>query len=199
LSITHVGHSSISSSARPVYLNHILYVPKINKHLISIRKLAADNNAFVELHPNHFFVKDQTTKQLLLRGKCRNGLYIFPNKSLALLTEKSSSDLWHRRLGHPASPIIIRVLQDNNIAVNSEISPSLICHACQLGKSHQLPFPHALHMSTAPLELVQTDVWGPAISSINKSKYYVSFVDDFSRYVWIYFVKNKSDVEQVFL
>jgi hypothetical protein len=49
------------------------------------------------------------------------------------------------------------------------------------------------------LQLIQTDVWGHALSSINNSKYYVSFVDDFSQYVWIYFLKNKSNVKVVFL
>jgi hypothetical protein len=34
---------------------------------------------------------------------------------------------------------------------------------------------------------------------VNNSKYYVSFIDDFSRYVWIYFLKNKSNVESIFL
>jgi transposase InsO family protein len=90
-------------------------------------------------------------------------------------------------------------LQENNIAIDFEISPSLICNACQLGKSHQLPFGLSTHVSTAPLQLIHTDVWGPALLSVNNSKYYVSFIDDFSRYVWIYFLKNKSDVESIFL
>jgi histone deacetylase 1/2 len=74
-----------------------------------------------------------------------------------------------------------------------------VCNACQLGKAHQLPFYPSSHVSTAPLQLVHTDVWGPALPSANNSKYYVSFIDDFSRYVWIYFLKCKSDVEAVFL
>jgi hypothetical protein len=52
LYISNVGHSSITGLIRPLYLNHILYAPKINKHLVSVTKLAYDNNAFVELHPN---------------------------------------------------------------------------------------------------------------------------------------------------
>ncbi|WVZ49109.1 hypothetical protein U9M48_000490 [Paspalum notatum var. saurae] len=199
LSISHVGHSSIAGLTRPLHLNHILYAPKINKHLISVKKLATDNDAIVEFHPDSFFVKDRATKHLLLKGKCRNGLYTLPNKSQAFLTARISPEQWHRRLGHPAAPVVLRILQDNNIAVNTEISPSLICHACQLGKSHQLPFSSSSHVTTAPLELVHTDVWGPALPSVNNSKYYVSFIDDFSRYVWIYFLKCKSDVEPIFL
>jgi hypothetical protein len=184
-----------------LFLNQILYAPRINRHLISVRKLAYDNNAFVEFHPNYFFVKDRTTRALLLTGRCKNGLYILPHNSFsqALLSVKVSKEQWHRRLGHPASPVVLRVLQDNNLAVDANVFPSLICHACQLGKAHQLPFTSSQHVSTSPLQLIHTDVWGPALSSINGSKYYVSFVDDFSRYVWVYFLKNKSDVEAIFL
>ena len=125
---------------------------------------------------------------------------MLPNKSSKVfLTAKLSKEQWHRRLGHPASPITIRILKHNNLAVDTKFSPSLICHACQLGKAHQLPFYSSHHVSTAPLQLIHTDLWGPAIVSLNNSKYYVSFVDDFSRYVWVYFLKCKSDVESVFL
>jgi len=154
----------------------------------------------VEFHPNCFFVKDRATKELLLTGRCKNGLYTLPNNSSkAFLTVKLSKEQLHKRLGHPASPITIRILKNNNLAIDTRVSSSLICHACQLGKAHQLPFVYSQHVSTTPLQLIHTDVWGPAIVSVNNSKYYVSFVDDFSIYVWIYFLKCKSDVESVFL
>jgi hypothetical protein len=49
-------------------------------------------------------------------------------------------------------------------------------------------------VSTVPLELVFSDVWGPAPESVGRKKYYVSFIDDFSKFVWIYTPKHKSDV-----
>jgi hypothetical protein len=52
---------------------------------------------------------------------------------------------------------------------------------------HKLPFVHSQFQSTQPLELVHSDVWGPApISSSNGYKYYLLFVDDFSRYSWLF-------------
>jgi hypothetical protein len=42
------------------------------------------------------------------------------------------------------------------------------------------------------------DVWGPAPESVGRYKYYVSFVDDFSKFTWIYLLKNKSEVFHVF-
>jgi hypothetical protein len=48
------------------------------------------------------------------------------------------------------------------------------------------------------LQLVFSDVWGPAPSSVGIKSYYVSFIDDYSKFVWIYLLKKKSDVYQIF-
>jgi hypothetical protein len=69
-----------------------------------------------------------------------------------------------------------------------------VCDACQRTKSHQLPFSKSFSVSKAPLELIFSYVWGPAPISVGKFKYYVSFIDDYSKFVWIYLLKNKSDV-----
>jgi histone deacetylase 1/2 len=73
-----------------------------------------------------------------------------------------------------------------------------MCNACRQAKSHQLPFPLSTHVSTSPLELIHTDVWGPATVSVGGFKYYVSFIDDFSKFTWIYLLHAKSDVESIF-
>jgi hypothetical protein len=42
------------------------------------------------------------------------------------------------------------------------------------------------------LELVFSDVWGLAIDSFSRKKYYVSFIDDYSKFTWIYLLRHKS-------
>jgi histone deacetylase 1/2 len=106
--------------------------------------------------------------------------------------------MWHRRLGHPSSFIVQQVLRKNNLSYTPEINPD-ICDPCQQAKSHQLPYHVSTSVSTVPLEQVFSDVWGPAPLSIGKHAYYVSFIDDFSKYTWIYLLKKCSDVYQVFL
>lgn len=73
-----------------------------------------------------------------------------------------------------------------------------MCDACQQAKSHQLPYPKSTSESQFPLDLVFSDVWGPAPDSIGRKKYYVSFIDDFGKFTWIYLLKYKSEVFQVF-
>jgi hypothetical protein len=150
-----------------------------------------------------FFVKDQDTREVLLQGRCVNGLYPIPPPSTSSLgyhvhgAAKSSSSLWHRCLGHPSSVVVHQVLHGNSIPF-SESNKEFVCDACQKAKSHQLPYPKSTSVSTSPLELVFSDVWGPASESFGCFKYYVSFIDDYSKFTWIHLLKKKSDVFQKF-
>jgi hypothetical protein len=82
--------------------------------------------------------------------------------------------------------------------VSNKDSSARICGACQQAKSHQLPFPRSTSVSKAPLELMFSDVWGPASSSFGIHSYYVSFIDDFSKFTWICLLKHKSEVFEKF-
>jgi histone deacetylase 1/2 len=195
----HIGHSVFHTSTHDLHLNNILHVPQATKSLLSTSRLACDNKAFVEYWPNSFCVKDQDTKEVLLQGRCVDGLYPLPSSSTSSLgryahgTAKSSSSLWHRRLGHPSSVVVHQVLRYNSIPF-SESNKESVCDACQMAKSHQLPYPKSTSVSTSPLELVFSDVCGPASKSFGCFKYYVSFIDDYSKFTWIYLLKKKFDV-----
>lgn len=76
-----------------------------------------------------------------------------------------------------------------------EVKKGLVCAGCQFGKAHQQPFEHSKYKSKLPLELVHSDVFGPVKKpSIKGLKYMVTFIDDYTRYVWVYFMKEKSEV-----
>jgi histone deacetylase 1/2 len=82
---------------------------------------------------------------------------------------------------------------------SESVNKDVICDACQQGKSHQLPFSLSTHVTTSPLEIIFSDVWGPAQTSVSGHEYYVSFVDAYSCFTWLYLLKRKSDVFQIFL
>lgn len=111
---------------------------------------------------------------------------------------KVSSEQWHSRLGHPATPIVQHVLHRHELPSVS-VNKTVVCDACQQGKSHQLPFSLSTRVTTSPLEIIYSDVWGPAPVSTSGHEYYVSFVDAYSRFTWLYLLKRKSDVFQIFL
>lgn len=70
-----------------------------------------------------------------------------------------------------------------------------LCEACIIGKHHRDKFPKASSWrATKPLMLVYADICGPMQTpSLSGSKYFLLFIDDFSRKTWVYFLKEKSE------
>ena len=111
--------------------------------------------------------------------------------------------LFHRRFGHPRTQVLLHMLKN----IKSISIPTYQIHqlhqttweACQMGKVHKLHFPYTDTKTTQILELMHTDLWGPSpILSRDGYQYYISFVNDFSRYTWIYPLKFKSYALEVF-
>jgi hypothetical protein len=92
-----------------------------------------------------------------------------------------------------------RIASSFNLPCASGSNIDSVCHAFQRSKSHQLPYPKSNSLSSYPLELVFADVWGHAPKSASGKQYYVSFIDDFSKFSWIYRLKFKSEVFQKFV
>lgn len=75
-----------------------------------------------------------------------------------------------------------------------------MCLDCQMAKSHALLFKTSLHVSNKPLVLIFTDVRGLAsIISNSGARQYVSFLDDCTKFLWLFPLKLKSNVEKVVL
>jgi len=72
------------------------------------------------------------------------------------------------------------------------------CNSCQISKSHKLPFHESTLKSSYPLEIIFFDVWTSPVLSIDGLRYYCMFVDHFTRYIWLYPLKCKSDVQTLF-
>jgi 5'-3' exoribonuclease 2 len=48
------------------------------------------------------------------------------------------------------------------------------------------------------MDLIFFDVWGPAPKSVGQNNYYVSLIDDYNKFTWVYFLRHKSEVFQCF-
>ena len=173
MEISHIGHTTVRTPTRDLHLKNILHVPDAAKNLISAHHLSTDNHTFLEVHPTFFLVKEQGTRKVLLRGRGRRGLYPVKHtggnvQKHVLNVTKPPLDWWHRRLGHPSSTIVRKILSENKLPCVNNDSNKHVCDACQKGKSHQLPYPQSLSESKSPLELVFSDVWGPAVETVGR-------------------------------
>jgi hypothetical protein len=121
-----------------------------------------------------------------------------PLRKMIARVMKPSMELWHSRLGRPSYNIVYYVLKNSELPFVQRESSESVYDACYKAKSLQFPYKRSNIVSTHPLELVFSDVWGPAPESVGRYKYYISFIDYFSKFTWIYLLKNNSDVFHVF-
>lgn len=186
LPIQHVGNSTLPSSSGKLLLSSLYHVPFISKILVSVQKLCSDNSVFLEFNSSCFYVKDCRTKKILLRGPTRNDMYKFPSQfssPLAYISECASLSQWHNRFGHSSMQTVQKIISTLCLPVKPSSSSSGLCSACCKAKLHQLPSSSATSHSTKPLQLIFSDVWGPApVLSRGGFRYYVSFLDDYSRF-----------------
>lgn len=79
---------------------------------------------------------------------------------------------------------------------NSNHNSERECEGCTLGKMNRNSFPkQSQGRATKPYEVIHSDVCGPMqVDSKGGSKYMLTFIDDYSRYVTSYFIKSKSEV-----
>jgi len=95
----------------------------------------------------------------------------------------NESWLWHLRFGHLNFQILENLSKRNLVKGLPRIHHhDQLCEACIFLKNHRIPFVKEPWRAKFPLELVHTDVFGPMnISSIGGNKYFLTFIDDFSR------------------
>jgi histone deacetylase 1/2 len=204
LSISNTGSHRLVSNSHSFQLRKVFHVPFISANLISVAKFCSDNNALIEFRSNSFIVKDLHTKKVLVQDRIENGLYEFPvlykNKKMAYVGVHNPStfhshrlspvynkvELWHHRLGHAATDIVVQVMQSCNVSYerNKAVVCSTVCSSCQMAKSHRLPTHLSFSRASKPLELIHTDIWGPAmLKSTSGAKYSILFLDDFTLYM----------------
>ena len=117
-------------------------------------------------------------------------------KQASFTATKVDAEVWHKRLGHFNHTAVVNVQRKELVEglpyLESEIPD---CRACQQGKQSRLPFKQSTWRATEKLKLIHTDVAGPhKTPSLNGSRYFLIFIDDYSRMCWIYFLKFKSEI-----
>jgi transposase InsO family protein len=116
-------------------------------------------------------------------------------------TTEDQSHLWHRRYGHLGWSGL-KLLQEKNMVkgLPSFQAHTRVCEECLVGKQQRDPFPKkSTWRASQILQLVHADICGP-INPISNSKkrYIISFIDDYSRKTWVYYLVEKSEALYVF-
>lgn len=188
---------STQPSLRP---SNVLHVPQLSANLLSVGQLANDN-CHVSFSPNGCFIQDQGTGQM--RGKETKDGSLFSldleYQPSAYFSTSSDISLWHRRLGHPNDQKLLYMFKNKLLPGTFSLFHNYQCHACSSAKAKTLSFPLHSNKTSSCFELAHSDVWGvtPVISRCGY-KYFIIFINDFSRFTWVYFLHSKSDAFTIF-
>ncbi|MFS7905138.1 putative RNA-directed DNA polymerase [Helianthus anomalus] len=180
------------------------WLPEIKQKLLSVQKFCHDNNVFFEFHSTFFVVKDKLTRLTLLTGPSKDGLYSFclpqtqPVPKVSFSTARASSTIWHQCLGHPHPQLLQSMLNKYCLPLSNNRACSF-CDSCPIGKYSKLHLLSSTFKSSNILDLVFCDVWGPApVTSFDGHHYFLLCVDHFTKFMWIFPLKQNSDVYDTF-
>lgn len=179
------------------YLRNVWYVPQITTNLFSV--LAAQ-----DMNPKSVFQSRMITcslkvnKTVTVTGDRRRygGLFklnckaIQPNRSVVVNTV-DTLQLYHERMGHQDKRHVKDVIeQELNVKTKND---GTLCEGCIFGKTHRKKF-GVREKASSPGERIHSDVCGPFPLSGSKSRYFVLFKDEYTRYRYVYCMKQKSEV-----
>jgi hypothetical protein len=186
---------------------NVLHVPKLSVNLLSLYQMknSSTGKKFI-FTPNFMDIYDMQTNSRVATGEVnhQSRLYTFsefiePDSTLLLTHVDESSRIWHERFGHLnfrymkqlSKQILVDGLPDIHLSKG-------VCEGCVLGKHPQKKFDKGKSQrASAPLDMIQSDLMGPFMHpTINKVRFFLIFVDDFSHFTWIYFLRQKFEVFQ---
>nr|GEX18894.1 putative ribonuclease H-like domain-containing protein [Tanacetum cinerariifolium] len=127
------------------------------------------------------------------------------SNSLACLLAKASSQswLWHQCLSHLNFSTINNLVKNNLVQgfPKMKFEQDHLCSACEQGKIHQKHHKSkTAFASNKPLYLLHMDLCGPMrVASINRKRYVLVVVDDYSRYTWVFFLHSKDEASEVLI
>lgn len=201
LSGSRVGKVMLSLNEKDIEVKNVLHVPNLAANLLSVSKIVEKDNTVV-------FDKNGCTIynanfETLVHQKPVNGVYrIQNNGSKGFLTTDSSADavMWHRRLGHINHSDLCKMRNGivDGVTFSGNGDEVKKCEICCKGKQTRKPFMNVGTRSTEVLNLIHSDVCECETRTIGGAKYFITFIDDFTRKVFVYLLKNKSDAVEKF-
>ncbi|KAJ4764255.1 polyprotein [Rhynchospora pubera] len=201
------GTIAVNSKKGRMLIHDVLLVPDLAQNLLSVGQLIEHGHAVhFEGETCKIFDKVENKRELMAvvnMERHRNfPLTLKSANGVALKVDvEDLSWLWHKRLGHVNFESLKLLSRKNMVYGLPNIEEKKdVCEACALGKIHRETFPkEKAWRAKAPLELVHTDICGPmSTNSHGGNRYFITFIDDFSRMCWVYFLRQKSEAFSIF-
>ena len=176
------------------------YMPSFTSNLLSVKKATTDLNCYAIFGPHNIHFQDIETSKVLGHGATKDGLYVLEDLKLSptlpscfsSILVSANSAIWHARLGHPHSRALNLMLPNMSFKNDD-------CEACILGKHCKSVYPKSSTIYENCFDLIHSDVWTSPCLSRENQKYYVTFIDEKSKYTWLTLLPSKDRVLEAFI
>ena len=178
-------------------LSDVRHIPELKKNLISLGTLDSNGCTY---KAGGGVMRISKGALVVMKGLKQNGLYFLQGSTITGAAAVSSSDsdseitkLWHMRLGH-MSERGMDELTKQGLLCGQKTGKLDFCEHCIFGKQCRVKFRTAVHRTKGTLDYIHSDLWGPSrVPSLGGGLYMLTFIDDYSRKVWVYILKHKHE------
>jgi hypothetical protein len=173
-----------------------LHVSSFSVNLLFISSII-DQFKCIVIFDEHFNIfQEKTTERIIETEVRRNGLWYINHKDTTLTVAIEGAEkeimLLHYRLGHVSFESLTKLYPD----VFKKVDKSrLVSDACELGKHSRSTYASICLCNCEPFILIHFDIWGPcSVTSMSGVRWFVIFIDCYTRMTWIYMFKQKSEI-----
>ncbi|KEP45242.1 putative Pol-like polyprotein/retrotransposon, partial [Rhizoctonia solani 123E] len=200
-----------------ILLKDCAHVPAMKTNLFSITCFTkAGGTTTFKGNTAWFLSPDNKLLGVATRQK-GGGLYILPitlvkqpitleavqlaYSALQQQTQSKTWEQWHRILGHANQQVLEKMEKEakaGEMPVIAESPKDYFCEACVQAKQHKTPFPKESETKFTQVgELVVSDIWGPSqVQSLQGNSYFCIFIDAYSRFSAVYFMKSNKETRE---
>ena len=184
-------------------VENVYYIPEMRSNILSIGQLLEKGFTV--------YMKDMTLHLKDKRGRAIARVEMGQNRMFKLnlrrvserclqVDKKDEAWLWHMRFGHLGYSGLKDLVNKQSVQGLPNLTfEKKFCEGCVIAKHARNSFGKAKYRAKKPLELIHTDICGPITpGSFSKKRYFITFIDDFSRKCWVYFLQEKSEAFETF-
>ena len=192
-----LGKGTIEIPGLPL-LKDVLYIKGLKVNLLSIPQIC-DEDFLVQFSKKGCVIIDEEGIQVLEGNRTTDNCYkVVPTSKISCISARVDMlELWHQRFGHSNFKQVAKVSKLEVVVGLPKFGKveKTISGSCQMGKQTKSNHHKVNAISTSCcLELLLVDLMGPTrTKSLRGKRYIMVIVDDFSRYTWVEFLREKSE------
>ena len=192
---------------RDIEISRVLHVPALHNNLLAVLHLTQNKGFTVHILSEQmkFIHKEKVLFTATINKENVGYLDGFTVENSECVHMASTLPLnltlWHRQLAHHNHSGIKKMIKEqmvDGLTLDSFTKPDIVYEPCLAGKMHANPFPSSDHRATEVLELVHSDLHYVGTPSHSGYKYWITFIDDLSRFKCVVPLKQKSDAFTAF-